>query len=94
VPEYQVAGNWFDNDHYDGGFLFRDKINFEAIWDKQQGWTLLYGFDSQTPNLTSEAAAVESLPDGAYRFKLPVVQDTEPGITATLRIETRRWNQG
>jgi hypothetical protein len=94
VPEYQVAGNWFDNDHYDGGFLFRDKINLEAIWDKQQGWSLLYGFDSQTPNLTSEAAAVESLPDGAYRFKLPVVQDTEPGITATLRIETRRWNQG
>jgi hypothetical protein len=44
--------------------------------------------------MTSEAAAVEALPDGAYRCKLPVVQDTEPGIAATLRIETRRWNQG
>jgi hypothetical protein len=93
VPEYQVAGSWFGTDHYDGGYLFRDKINFEATWDKQQGWILLYGFDSRTPNLTSEVAVVEALPKGAYRFKLPVVQDTQPGITATLRIETRRWNQ-
>jgi len=92
VPEYQVGGNWFGKDHYDGGFLYRDKVNFEAIWDKPKGWTLRYGFDSRTPNLTSETAATETLPDASYRFRIPVEQNTLPGIKATLRIETRRWN--
>jgi hypothetical protein len=92
VPEYLVAGSWFGSDLYEGGYLFRDKINLEASWDKKLGWQLRYGFDSKTPNQTSEEAAAESLPGNGRSFTLPIAQATEPGIRATLRIETRPWN--
>jgi len=92
VPEYQVAGSWFGSDHYEGGYLFRDKINLEATWDKHRGWTLRYGFDSKTPNQTSEDATAQPLQGNGHSFALPIVQATAPGIIATLRIETRPWN--
>jgi len=92
VPEYQVEGSWFGSDHYEGGYLFRDKINLEAAWDKMSGWSLRYGFDSKTPNLTSEVASAKSLSDHCYSFTLPVRQDTQPGMDAVLRLETRPWN--
>lgn len=92
VPEYHVAGGWFGTDHHDGGYLFRDKLNLEANWERQQGWQLRYGFDSMAPNQTSEDADAKPLPDNGYSFTIPIAQATLPGINATLRIETRPWN--
>lgn len=92
VPEYQVAGNWFGKDHYDGGYLFRDKLNLEATDDGAKGWKLRYGFDSKTPNGTSGEATVDVVANRGHRFRIPVVQASHPGIRATLRIETRPWN--
>jgi hypothetical protein len=94
VPEYEVEGGWFNSDYYDGGYLYRDKINFEAIRETDGSWRLRYGFDSLTPNLTSEDAVTTTLPDKSYSFSLPIRQATRPGIEATLRIESRPWNRG
>jgi len=66
--------------------------NLEAVFHKGEGWKLRFGFDSKTPNLTSEDAVTEKLPDNRYRFSIPLRQATRPGIDAVLRIETRPWN--
>lgn len=93
VPEYVVDGRWFRKDHYDGGYLFRDKINLEAVYDQAaDDWVLRYGFDSKTPNRTSRKATREDLGNDRYRFSIPVEQKTKPGIVAVLEIETRLWN--
>lgn len=93
VPEYVVDGRWFQSDHYDGGYLFRDKINLEAEYDPQaDDWILRYGFDSKTPNRAARKADSEDLGGDRYRFSIPVRQKTKPGIDATLEIETRLWN--
>ena len=86
------CGGWFGTDHYDGGYLFRDKINLEASWKKQKGWQLRYGFDSAAPNQTYEDASYKQMPDHCNSFTIPIEQETLPGIKATLRIETRPWN--
>ena len=92
VPEYRVEGGWFNSDHYEGGYLYRDKINLEAIRDSDGGWRLRYGYDSLTPNQTSEDAGATGLDENAYRFEVPVKQTSRPGIDATLRIESRPWS--
>ena len=91
VPEYVVDGLWFNKNHYEGGYLFRDKVNLEATFAGGEGWSLRYGFDSTTPNRTSRPAAREKLPGRGYRFTIPVVQKTKPGLTGSLIIETRPW---
>jgi hypothetical protein len=94
VPEYVVNGRWLNRDHYEGGYLYRDKINLEAERDAEEGWRLRYGFDSETPNQTvpGQFAQREKLEGGRYRFTIPVAQNTRPGFRGTLVLETSPWN--
>ncbi|MCL4196280.1 MAG: hypothetical protein KJZ69_02195 [Phycisphaerales bacterium] len=92
VPQYEVDNKlWFD-DHYEGGYLFRDKINLEAIPDDsvKGGWRLKFGYDSRTPNrATTEADATPG--DGLVAFRVPVKQTSKPGIDAHLVLTARGW---
>jgi hypothetical protein len=93
VPQYEVNNKlWFD-DHFEGGYLFRDKINLEATppADADGTWTFNYGFDSSTPNRATRRATGAATPSGV-RFEIPIVQSTRPGIDATLVIDATRWN--
>jgi hypothetical protein len=38
-----------------------------------------------------EADRAQPIPD-SYTFGIPVVQNTRPGLSATLRLVTRPWN--
>ena len=42
VPEYVVDRRWFRDDHFDGGYLFRDKINLQASFSSKKGWMLTW----------------------------------------------------
>lgn len=93
VPEFQIDGKPFwKRDHYDGGFLFRDKVNLEAHFESDT-WSLRYGWDKESPNAVKRTANAEHPMPGNWVFALPVVQETRPGIRAVLRLETRPWNE-
>ncbi|MCO4099308.1 MAG: hypothetical protein HEQ38_07900 [Gemmatimonas sp.] len=93
VPEYLVDGvPFWKRDHYDGGFLFRDKVNLEAFLAPGTGWSLRYGWDTHGPNAVHHSAAAENPLPESWVFEVPVMQDTRPGIRAVLRLETRPWN--
>lgn len=95
VPQYEIDNKlWFD-DYYEGGYLYRNKINLEAFppdeGEKDGTWTLRYGFDSKTPNATAKTIkpAVEN---GKTVFRVPVQQNTRPGIAAELVLTAMPWN--
>lgn len=92
VPEYVVDGLWFNKNHFEGGYLFRDKINLEATVANGGGWTLRYGFDSSTPNRATRLAEHQALPGHCHRFTIPVEQKTKPGLRGELIIETQPWS--
>jgi pimeloyl-ACP methyl ester carboxylesterase len=94
VPQYEVDHKlWFD-DHYEGGYLFRDKVNLEAIppANADASWTVNYGFDSRTPNQCAEVAQTAAS-DSHREFRIPIRQDSRPGIKADLVLRARPWNQ-
>lgn len=93
VPEYQIDGKPFwKRDHYDGGYLFRDKVNLEAFFAEGTGWSLKYGWDTESPNAVKHTSAAHNLLPDSWSFAIPVLQETRPGIRAVLRLETRPWN--
>ena len=94
VPEYEVDGRLWLRDHFEGGYLYRDKINLEAIPPStgQDGWRLRYGFDSRTPNRATTQATPTAAGD-ALEFRIPIEQKSQPGILATLVLTARPWNQ-
>ena len=93
VPEYEVDRSWRPDDHYDGGYLFRDKLNLEITPNSDGKWVLRCGFDSKTPNRVSrkEVDRVE-LGEG-FAYEIPINSNTTPGIKATLKIHCTPWNE-
>lgn len=96
VPEYEVDGALFLKHHYDGGYLFRDKINLEVTWPVGEKPRLKYGFDSVTPNQTYTQAEVSDLRENGdligYQFRIPVKQESKPGLNGTLVLRTHGWS--
>lgn len=89
---YEVDRKFWLDDHFDGGHLFREKINLEAVPAVEtEGWKLRYGLDSRTPNrATTEAEARRE--NGKVVFRIPLEQKTRPGLKAQLVLEARPWN--
>jgi pimeloyl-ACP methyl ester carboxylesterase len=93
VPEYEVDGKLWSKDHYEGGYLYRHKINFEATPPAAEGdWIVKYGFDVESPNDVTTNAALVLLAGGAVELTIPVVQATQPGINATLKLIAAQWS--
>ena len=89
VPEYEVDRDWRLDQHYDGGYIFRDKINFD-LSTKNDAVVLKCGFDSKSPNRATSKVAGASQ-HGVTTFKIPIVRKTRPGINATLVITAQAW---
>lgn len=85
VPEYEIDGKPWLEDHHDGGYLYRDKLNFEVTM--HDGWSLRYGVDSKSPNRVSRTAGkpVAQMGDTIV-FSIPIRQATRPGMTAELQL--------
>ncbi len=90
VPEYEVDRKWRVDDYYEGGYIFRDKVNFDLSMNDGSA-KLKFGFDSKTPNRAGKV--LEATTEGdVTEFQIPVVKRSRPGITATLKICTTPWN--
>jgi hypothetical protein len=93
VPEYEVDGSFFLDNHYPGGHIFRDRLNLDATPPKtdEEPWRLAYAFESDMPTKATRQAEVQEM-DDRYEFRIPIVQTARPGIDATLVITARSWN--
>lgn len=95
VPDYEVDGFLFFDDHIEGGHIFRDRIFFEATppAGAKGKWQVRYGLESESPNATTTDADVEEDPEtGGIQFVVPIDQPKPPGIKAKLCIKAQPWN--
>lgn len=88
VPEYEINKRWRLDQHFDGGYIFRDKVNLDLTFAATSA-TLKYGWDSKSPNrATTKAELAERA--GIVVCEIPVVRKRNPGIDAMLVIESSR----
>lgn len=94
VPEYEIDGFLFFDDHIEGSYLFRDTITVAAVPpdDEHETWRIRYGFDSKTPGRTTKEAESEQRAGGQV-FKIPLRSTTRPGLDAVLELTTQSWNR-
>lgn len=92
VPQYEVAGRLWFKDHYEGGYIFRDKFNLELLPGADP--KLRYGRDSRTTNRTTLTVDGTKRTGGGWEFRVPVEGgDSHPRLDGTLVITTRPWNR-
>jgi len=95
VPQYEVDGFLMFDDHFEGGYIYRNKINLLATppKGKQTDWVLQYGFDSVTPNQAPSTAVMKRSGD-KLQFRIPIESGVKPGIKAELVLNVSSWNRG
>ncbi len=95
VPEYEIDGAVWREDHHEGGYLYRDKLNFALTPPATDGagWSLRYGADSRSPNrATGSVPGTPARHDAATVVSIPIRQTRRPGIDAELELRIRPWN--
>lgn len=91
VPDYELDGSWFTKHHYDGGYLFRDKINLEVTFDDTGAPKIRFGLDSSTPNRATRMAETSEGANGAFECRIPIEQNTRPGLSGLLILRASSW---
>lgn len=95
VPDYEVDRKLWINEHYEGGYLFRDSVIIEIFPPGQDGgdWNIECEWQSQKGHVISTTVPTAGLNNS--RFTVPLAfgsATTTPGINGELRFIVSRWN--
>jgi hypothetical protein len=95
VPDYEIDNRLWINEHYEGGYLFRNAIVLELAPPdtSAENWQVTYAWQGTTVNLVRTSVAVTPI-NGKVEVKIPLPSDgnTMPGLEGQLRFVVSAWN--
>lgn len=100
VPDYEIDHKLWINEHYEGGYLFRDAVVVEMTppppSSPEAKWRVTHAWQGTSVNLTREEIGAEALEDGKVEVRIPLGSDSKasPGIDGQLRFVVSAWNVG
>lgn len=96
VPDYEIDRKLWINEHYEGGYLFRNAVVLELTPPDTPGekWKITYAWQGTSVNLMAEEIAAKTIKSGKVEVKTPLPSDgeTKPGIEGQLRFVVSAWN--
>ncbi|MEZ5570991.1 MAG: hypothetical protein R3E64_03120 [Halioglobus sp.] len=94
VPDYEIDRKLWLDEHYEGGYLFRDTIVFEMVPPQAPGetWSLDYAWQKQGKSMATESIDTKSLKAGKIEVWIPFESATTPGITGNIRFIISMWS--
>jgi hypothetical protein len=96
VPDYEVSHKLWADEHYEGGYLFRDAVVIELIppQDDGQDWQVVYDWQSDNIGQASTPISTTALMNGKVEVSIGFDSGTTPGIRGKLRFVVSAWNSG
>lgn len=98
VPDYEIEKKlWFDQ-HYEGGYLFRDSVVVELVPPQNQEsedegeWTVKYAWQGKAVSVADTPISPKALSKGRVEVSLPFASETTPGVRGKLRFVLSAWN--
>ena len=97
VPDYEIDKKLWINEHYEGGYLFRNAVVLEMIPPSNPGdkWKITYAWQGTAVNLNAEDIDAKKIKGGdkvEVKIALPSDGKTRPGIEGQLRLVVSSWN--
>lgn len=94
VPDYEIDRKLWINEHYEGGYLFRNAILVEMVPPQNKGdrWKVTYAWQNQGMSLPDSEIDYKSLKSGKAEIAVPFDSGTTPGIIGKLRFVVSAWN--
>lgn len=96
VPDYEIDRKLWINEHYEGGYLFRNAVVLNLTPPDTSGdkWKITYSWQGTTVNLVAEEITAKTIKGDKVEVKIPLPLDdkTSPGIEGQLRFVVSAWN--
>lgn len=94
VPDYEVERRlWFD-EHYEGGYLFRNALIVELTppQDGNDEWTVHHAWQGTGVAEPTKPVPVKDLMNGRVELVIPFDSRKAPGVKGCLRFVLTAWN--
>jgi hypothetical protein len=94
VPDYQVNKVFWPDQHYEGGYLFRDTAIVELLPPGAAGgaWEVKLAWQSQGDGIATEPLSYKRLKEGRMQVLIPFDSASKPGISGRIRLVASAWN--
>jgi len=94
VPDYEVERKLWIDEHYEGGYLFRDAVVIEMIPPQQADgdWQVKYDWQSDKLGEATKPLPAKELNNGKVELTIDFDSGTTPGIRGKLRFVVSKWN--
>jgi hypothetical protein len=94
VPDYEINRKLWLDQHYEGGYLFRDSVTIEIFppSDDKEKWKVNYDWQSQNPGKAETPIPTREIDDKKRELLIPFDSQKSPGIRGKLRFVAYPWN--
>ena len=94
VPDYEIDRKLWVNEHYEGGYLFRNAIVIEMVPPEAKGeqWKVNYAWQGQGMSAADTEIDARRIRGGKVEVSVPFDSSTTPGIRGRLRFVVSAWN--
>ncbi|MEO8122968.1 MAG: hypothetical protein ABI633_02865 [Burkholderiales bacterium] len=95
VPDYEKNNAFWPNHHYEGSYLFRDKLIVTMDPPQAAGddWAVKYGWDSNRVGVATRKLAYTALAGNKLRLEVELPATTsKPGISGKVVLIASAWN--
>lgn len=96
VPDYEIDRKLWVNEHYEGGYLFRNAIILELVPPETEGqkWKGKYAWQGKGATKADVPVVPTSIGDGKVEICIEFDSETTPGVKGQLRFIVSAWNPG
>ncbi len=94
VPDWEIDRTLWLDDHFEGGYLFRNAIRLELAPpnDDRPQWKVEYGWQNQGFNHATKKTEPSTNKQGQLTIEIPFDSNTTPGAKGKLRFVITSWN--
>jgi hypothetical protein len=94
VPDYEVDRRLWVNDHFEGGYVFRDSVVIELFppEDDAADWRVEYDWQSDNLGKAEKPLPIRELSNGQIELNVDFERDSKPGAKGRLRFVVSKWN--
>lgn len=94
VPDYEIDRRLWINDHYEGGYVFRDSVVIELFPPEapDEDWYVEHDWQSDNLGKAQTPLPTKELRSGEIELNVPFDQSGHPGAKGRLRFVVSPWN--
>lgn len=96
VPDYEVDRRLWIDEHYEGGYLFRNAVVVEMVppASDKDTWSVQYAWQDQGTSPANTPIDGKALKGGRIEVPIAFETTTAPGVRGKLRLVVSAWNPG